>query len=378
MTGPGDDRDEPVPEDRSDPPGPEDKFGPASVPEDMSGSGAPRRASTGEAAPAGAGTRIRLTRAGLRILVGPRVPWWGRLESRVITALAALGILCVGASAYLVTLTVTYFDSIVVAAARKSDDAVAAARPLYDGFVRASKLAYRARTAALARELELGLLRAPEASGGPEELADWTLAALRAVLEREGDVVELRLDGLVAGPRLAERRQLFPEDPLQWIWFTAGPEPLDRAPGAIAEGLTLTATFAQSTELDRRYQALGAAKRELDYVAVNGSVVDRGELEGAVFRAIGAASALVLMVAFIAGFLLARATTISSRRSPSSRGPEKCSVRSRPGVMSVYRLTWPCVVALSSAGSPPRLTGVRELRLKLSSCSRGRPARATR
>jgi hypothetical protein len=30
-----------------------------------------------------------------------------------------------------------------------------------------------------------------------------------------------------------------------------------------------------------------------------------------------------------------RATTISSRRSPSSRGPEKCSVRSRPGVMSV-------------------------------------------
>ncbi len=309
MTGPGDDRDEPVPEDRSYPPGPEDKFGPASVPEDMSGSGAPRRASTGEAAPAGAGTRIRLTRAGLRILVGPRVPWWGRLESRVITALAALGILCVGASAYLVTLTVTYFDSIVVAAARKSDDAVAAARPLYDGFVRASKLAYRARTAALARELELGLLRAPEASGGPEELADWTLAALRAVLEREGDVVELRLDGLAAGPRLAERRQLFPEDPLQWIWFTAGPEPLNGAPGAIAEGLTLTATFAQSTDLDRRYQALGAAKRELDYVAVNGSVVDRGELEGAVFRAIGAASALVLMVAFIAGFLLARATT---------------------------------------------------------------------
>ncbi len=306
MTGQGDDRHEPVPEDRSDAHVSEDRSD-AHVPEDMSG--AARRASTGEAAPAGAGTRIRLTRAGLRIVVGPRVPWWGRLESRVITALAALGILCVGASAYLVTLTVTYFDSIVVAAARKSDDAVAAARPLYDGFVRASKLAYRARTAALARELELGLLRAPEASGGPEELADWTLAELRAVLEREGDVVELRLDGLVAGPRLAERRQLFPEDPLQWIWFTAGPEPLDRAPGAIAEGLTLTATFAQSTELDRRYQALGAAKRELDYVAVNGSVVDRGELEGAVFRAIGAASALVLMVAFIAGFLLARATT---------------------------------------------------------------------
>ena len=128
MTGQGDDRHEPVPEDRSDAHVSEDRSD-AHVPEDMSG--AARRASTGEAAPAGAGTRIRLTRAGLRILVGPRVPWWGRLESRVITALAALGILCVGASAYLVTLTVTYFDSIVVAAARKSDDAVAAARPLY-------------------------------------------------------------------------------------------------------------------------------------------------------------------------------------------------------------------------------------------------------
>ncbi|MBA3550088.1 MAG: HAMP domain-containing histidine kinase [Nannocystis sp.] len=298
MTGPRDDRDESVPEDRTDAP----------VPEDMSA--APRR-STSITQPGGVSriSRIRLTRAGLRIVVGPRVPWWGRLESRVITALAALGILCVGASAYLVTLTVTYFDSIVVAAARKSDDAVAAARPLYDGFVRASKLAYRARTAALARELELGLVQAPEASGGPDEQADWVAAALWAVLEREGDLVELRLDGLGTGPRLAERRQLFPEDPLQWIWFTAGPEPLDRAPGAITDGLTLTATFAQSTELDRRYQALGAAKRELDYVAVNGSVVDRGELEGAVFRAIGAASALVLMVAFIAGFLLARATT---------------------------------------------------------------------
>jgi two-component system nitrogen regulation sensor histidine kinase NtrY len=304
MTGPDDgDRPGPVPGDRE----------PGAVPEDRSSAeleGAPRRAVTASTSVVGSRiSRIRLTRAGLRIVVGPRVPWWGRLESRVITALAALGILCVGASAYLVTLTVTYFDSIVVAAARKSDDAVAAAGPLYDGFVRASKVAYRARTAAMARELELGLLRAPEASGGPEEQAAWMSGELRAALEREADLVELRVDGLVAGPRLAERHQLFPEDPLQWIWFTAGPEPLDRAPGEIVHGLTLTATFAQSTELDRRYQALGAAKRELDYVAVNGSVVDRGELEGAVFRAIGAASALVLMVAFIAGFLLARATT---------------------------------------------------------------------
>ncbi len=310
MTGPDDDdRRRPVPEDS----GREGAAGPerGAVPEDMSAAepdGARRPVTASTPITGSRISRIRLTRTGLRIVVGPRVPWWGRLESRVITALAALGILCVGASAYLVTLTVTYFDSIVVAAARKSDDAVAAARPLYDGFVRASKQAYRARTAGLARELELGLLRTPGASDGSEVAADWVAEELRRVLEREGDLVELRLDGLLAGPRLAERRQLFPEDPMQWIWFTAGPEPLDRVP-EVVQGLTLTATFAQSTELDRRYQALGAAKRELDYVAVNGSVVDRGELEGAVFRAIGAASALVLMVAFIAGFLLARATT---------------------------------------------------------------------
>ncbi len=251
-------------------------------------------------------SRIRLTRTGLRIVVGPRVPWWGRLESRVITALVALGILCVGASAYLVTLTVQYFDSIVRAAATKSDEAAAAGRPLYDAFVRASKQAYRARTEAITRSLELGIVRTNIAAADvPEHLA----THLAEVLRREPDIVELRLDGLARGPLIAERRQGLPEEPLQWVWFTAGPEPLDPIGAWVPAGLRLTATFAQSTEIDRGYQNFAALKRELDYVAVNGSVVDRRELEGAVFRAIGAASALVLMVAFLAGFLLARATT---------------------------------------------------------------------
>ena len=248
-------------------------------------------------------SRIRLTRTGLRIVVGPRVPWWGRLESRVITALVALGILCVGASAYLVTLTVQYFDSIVRDAATKSDKAVAAARPLYDGFVRASKQAYRARAVATARELELGL-RSPAIRD--DLLSAQVQTQLASVLEHETDLVELRLDGLPGGPLSVDRREAVPEDPAQWVWFTASPEPLDLAAGV---PLQLTATYAQSTDMDRRYQALGTLSRELDYVAVNGTVVDRGELEGAVFRAIGAASALVLLVAFIAGFVLARATT---------------------------------------------------------------------
>ncbi|MBK7823714.1 ATP-binding protein [Nannocystis sp.] len=253
-------------------------------------------------------SRIRLTRTGLRIVVGPRVPWWGRLESRVITALVALGILCVGASAYLVTLTVQYFDGMVRDAARQSDRAVAAAGPLYDAFVRASKQAYRARTQAIARELELGLLR-PAGSGAgasPDAAVGRVPGQLAAILQRDADIVELRVEpaGGVAEPVVAERRQALPEDPLTWVWFTAGPESL-----ALDGPAQLTVTFAQSTDIDRRYQDLGALKRGLDYVEVNDAVVDRGELEAAVFRAIGAASALVLMVAFIAGFILARATT---------------------------------------------------------------------
>jgi two-component system nitrogen regulation sensor histidine kinase NtrY len=247
-------------------------------------------------------SRIRLTRTGLRIVVGPRVPWWGRLESRVITALVALGILCVGASAYLVTLTVQYFDSIVRDAAHQSDRAVAVARPLYEGFIVASKQAYRARAQAIARELELGLLRAP-AGADPRAQVDGQLAA---TLQREADVVELRVEG-AGEPLLAERRQALPEGPQhRSTWFTAGSVPLDLGAGP---GPQLTVTFAQSTEVDDKYQELGTLKRELDYVDVNGAVVDRSELEHAVFRAIGAASALVLMVAFIAGFILARATT---------------------------------------------------------------------
>ena len=251
-------------------------------------------------------SRIRLTRTGLRIVIGPRVPWWGRLESRVIAALVALGILCVGASAYLVTLTVHYFDSMVRDAAARSDRAVAAARPLYDGFVRASKQAYRARAVAITRELELGLRDPGAPTDRPDRVFAQVQAQLASTLEHETDIVELRLDGLPGGPVSVDRREAVPEDPLQWVWFTAGPEPLDLGVGV---PLQLTATYAQSTEMDRRYQALGALGREIDYVAVNGTVVDRSELEGAVFRAIGAASALVLLVAFIAGFVLARATT---------------------------------------------------------------------
>lgn len=250
-------------------------------------------------------SRIRMTRIGLRIIAAPRVPWWGRLESRVITALVCLGILCVGASAYLVALTVQYFEGIVGSATTKSDDAVALALPFYDGYVKARKQAYRARVSAMARELELAALRGDEAAGGAD-----LQVQLDALLRREPDLVELSLDGPGPAHAQAERRAVFPEEDGAWIWVPAGPVPLDLSFRAAAPGeAQLAAIFALDPAMDRSYQSLGDLKRGLGYVTVDGNVVDRGELERAVYRAIGAASALVLMVAFIAGFLLARATT---------------------------------------------------------------------
>lgn len=248
-------------------------------------------------------SRIRLTRIGQRIVAAPRVPWWGRLESRVITALVCLGILCVGASAYLVTLTVEYFEGIVGAAAQKSDEAVELALPFYEGYVKARKQAYRARIEAFARELELAAARGRL---DPEGLQ----LHLQTILQREPDLVELTASGPGPAFAQAERRALLPEEDGAWIWVPSPPVPLTLSDPPAPEGeRQLDAIFALDPTVDRNYQSLGELKRGLDFVTVDGNVVDRGELERAVYRAIGAASALVLMVAFIAGFLLARATT---------------------------------------------------------------------
>jgi signal transduction histidine kinase len=260
-------------------------------------------------------SRIRMTRIGQRIVAAPRVPWWGRLESRVITALVCLGILCVGASAYLVTLTVEYFEEIVGAATKTSDEAVALAQPFYDGYVKARKDAFRARLEAMARELELAAVRLPPAA--EPALADSRMhdptelrGRLRVILQREADLVELTVSLPSASAVQVERHALLPEENGAWIHVPAGPVPSDLSPEIGPEDAAqVTAIFALDPALDGKYQNLGAIKRGLDYVTVDGRVVDRGELERAVYRAIGAASALVLMVAFIAGFLLARATT---------------------------------------------------------------------
>jgi len=231
----------------------------------------------------------------------PRVPWWGRLESRVITALVVLGVLCVGASGYVVTMTVRYFDGIVDDAMATNVRAVDLASPFYDEFVRARKLAYRSRVNAMARELEL--LAARRVGVDTQDL-------LEELFIRETDVVELKLAAPQATPIIHERGASFPETDGAWIWVPGGQAELVLSGGASEEtSATLTAVFALDPGMDRRYQSLGKLKREAELVTVGGDRVDRDEIGAAVVRAIGVASALVLMVAFIAGFILARATT---------------------------------------------------------------------
>ncbi len=231
----------------------------------------------------------------------PRVPWWGRLESRVITALVVLGVLCVGASGYVVTMTVRYFDGIVDDAMATNVRAVDLAAPFYDEFVRARKQTYRSRVSAMARELELLAAR---------RAGDTRQTLLEELFNRERDLVEIRLSSAAGNDLVYERKDSFPEDDGAWIWVPGGQTELLLADKTGTEATaTLQAVFALDPGMDRRYQSLGRLKREAALVTVGGDRVDRDELGAAVVRAIGVASALVLMVAFIAGFILARATT---------------------------------------------------------------------
>jgi signal transduction histidine kinase len=239
----------------------------------------------------------------------------------VIAALVLLGILSVGASAYLVTVTVRYYQGMVRSATARTIDAVELTSPFYGEFVQARKQAYRARVVALARELEVALARGPGAKASSEDFATRARVALAAQLRREDGLVELSLSArtpaeLPGGAIVAERHAEFPEAGGAWIWVVTSPELVD--PGRLAVSppdppwppLQLVATFAQSPELDARYQELGQLRRELEFVSVDGDVViERGELGNVVFRAIMGASLLVVVVAFMAGFVLARATT---------------------------------------------------------------------
>ena len=109
----------------------------------------------------------------------PRVPGWGRLETRVILALVVLGTMCVGASIYLVRLSVAYFDTRVGDALEQAHEIADEVEPFYHELIAAKMSALDARARAIAWEVAAG---------------DDDAATLRAVLLRETDLVEITVD----------------------------------------------------------------------------------------------------------------------------------------------------------------------------------------
>jgi nitrogen fixation/metabolism regulation signal transduction histidine kinase len=217
-----------------------------------------------------------------------RIPWWGRLEARVIAALFVLGLLCVGASAYLVQLTVGYFDLRLQRALGRAQEAASIVQPFHEDLVDAHIRGYRARTRAMALELAL-----VEAQGRRVD-AD----LLRELIARDHDVMGLVLERADGQP-LEESRPGAEQGDEEWFDATAE---LGR-PGASTPA-RLRAVFRVDPEIDARYQAVGQRKREIERERAA-----LGDVERAVLEVIGLASALVLAFATIFGVLLARATT---------------------------------------------------------------------
>jgi nitrogen fixation/metabolism regulation signal transduction histidine kinase len=197
--------------------------------------------------------------------------------------LVLLGVISVGASAYLVSLTVRYFDDLGDAQVQVAQDAIDQALPFYEGLVAAKREAFDARTHALVVELS-------QLAGEEEHRA-----RMRRELER-GDVVGLRLSVGGGRPLAVEA----PNDDRPRI---------DVESEASVGSVQLAAVYGVDPAIERRFQALGQVKRDLSAVDVEGSLVERDELERAVFSAIAVASLAVLLVAFVAGFGLARSTT---------------------------------------------------------------------
>ncbi len=215
------------------------------------------------------------------------MPLWGRFEVRVVAALVLLGTLCVGASAYLVHLTIEFFDQRMAGALAQGEEVVDTVKPFYRDLLDAQVAEYRSRTRAMALELALRDERGEGVEG----------RGLSRLMEREPDVAALTLSRVdtppvsVGGPVEDEGREFRTQYALS----------LDaKAPGAAQ----LEVVFRVDPKYDARYQAVGRRKQ-----IISAQQSRRPELEDAVFRAIAIASGLVLLLSFIAGFALARTTT---------------------------------------------------------------------
>jgi two-component system, NtrC family, nitrogen regulation sensor histidine kinase NtrY len=219
-----------------------------------------------------------------------RPPWWGRLEARITISLVTIGILCVGASTYLVRLTVRYFDQVGQQQVSMQREALALAEPYYDEVASAQREAFVARTELLPHEL------APAV----ELDDDATLEAFVAEwIARRDEVLEVVV-----------------EQPGREALIVAGSEREDsgfRVPIEVplATGGSVRVTWIVDPSIQARHRRLGELARELGTVEVPGGEekAERDEVQAAVIAALGIASGLVLFVAILAGILIARRTT---------------------------------------------------------------------
>lgn len=230
-----------------------------------------------------------------------RPPWWGRLEARITISLVAIGILCVGASSYLVALTVDYYDQVSEQQVELQDQALRLAEPYYEQLASAQREAFHARTELL-----------------PHELGERRGASLEAFLDswiraRE-DVVEVVVERPGAEAVIVGRPN--PEsfiDPAARVdlgeWIHVPLEwPLGEAGGLVR------VTWAVDPAIRTRHQQLGELARDLGAIEVKGAggedrMAERDEVRRAVIAALTVASSLVLFVAILAGILIARRTT---------------------------------------------------------------------
>jgi two-component system nitrogen regulation sensor histidine kinase NtrY len=229
-----------------------------------------------------------------------RPPWWGRLEARITISLVAIGILCVGASSYLVALTVGYYDDVSAQQIDLQDETLRLAEPYYEALARAQRDAFVARTELLPHQI--GAL----AEVGVEPfLEQW--------IRERGNVVEVVLDrpgreALIVG-RPNPESFLEPDarvDLSGWIHV-----PIESP----LEGTgVVRVTWAVDPAVRLRHERLGELARDLGSVEVKGArgegfMVERIEVRRALIAALGVASSLVLFVAILAGILIARRTT---------------------------------------------------------------------
>jgi two-component system nitrogen regulation sensor histidine kinase NtrY len=222
-----------------------------------------------------------------------RPPWWGRLETRITISLVTIGILCVGASTWLVRLTVRYYDRLGSQQVDAEREAIDIAKQSYPLIATAQRETFDIKTELLAQQL---------AVLGPDQAHAHAREWLGTSPAAQG-VLELGLD-LQGQPALALTGSHAGES--SWIRV-----PVTRQVG---ERGSLQITWAVDDRIAQRHQRIGELERDLGRVEVSdvggeGQWVERNEVQRAALAALGVASGLVLFSAVLAGILIARRTT---------------------------------------------------------------------